>query len=64
MFGVAARGRRRSGGARSQWILESDLKETLDQTGDDGLAFLARGGQMGALMRAHPWANTPLGAPE
>ena len=26
------------------------------------LAFLARGGEMGALMRAHDWAETPLGS--
>ena len=29
-----------------------------------GPGFLAGGGQMGALMRAHPWAGTPLGPPE
>ncbi|MCC4613834.1 hypothetical protein [Xanthomonas campestris] len=29
-----------------------------------GLEFLAGGGEMGALMRAHDWAATPLGAPE
>ncbi len=27
-------------------------------------AFLANGGQMGALIRAHDWAGTPLGPPE
>ena len=27
-------------------------------------AFLAGGGEMGALMRAHDWASTPLGPPE
>jgi len=26
--------------------------------------FLARGGEMGALIRAHDWDSTPLGAPE
>ena len=25
--------------------------------------FLAGGGEMGALMRAHDWAATPLGSP-
>jgi PAS domain S-box-containing protein len=30
----------------------------------DALAFLARGGEMGARMRAFDWARTPLGAPE
>src|SRR5690242_20601349 len=28
------------------------------------LSFLAGGGEMGALMRAHDWTSTPLGAPE
>ena len=28
------------------------------------LAFLAGGGEMGALIRAHDWSSTPLGAPE
>jgi PAS domain S-box-containing protein len=28
------------------------------------LNFLAGGGEMGALMRCHDWASTPLGAPE
>ena len=28
------------------------------------LSFLSGGGEMGALMRAHDWAATPLGAPE
>lgn len=28
------------------------------------LAFLQGGGEMGALMRAHAWASTPLGPPE
>jgi len=28
------------------------------------LTFLVGGGQMGALMRAHDWAQTPLGPPE
>lgn len=27
-------------------------------------AFLAGGGEMGALIRAHDWSRTPLGAPE
>jgi hypothetical protein len=31
---------------------------------DSKLDFLAGGGEMGALMRAHDWAATPLGAPE
>ncbi len=26
-------------------------------------AFLENGGEMGALLRAHPWSTTPLGAP-
>jgi PAS domain S-box-containing protein len=30
----------------------------------DALAFLARGGEMGARIRAFDWAKTPLGAPE
>ena len=28
------------------------------------LAFLEGGGQVGALMRAHDWSGSPLGAPE
>ena len=28
------------------------------------LAFLEDGGQVGALMRAHDWSASPLGAPE
>src|SRR5215207_10950814 len=28
------------------------------------LAFLAGGGEMGALMRAHDWSRTPLGLPD
>src|SRR3978361_2223448 len=35
----------------------------LEPTGD-ALAFLAGGGEMGALMRGHDWAVTPLGSPE
>lgn len=31
---------------------------------DDALRFLARGGDMGARMRAHDWAATPLGPAE
>src|SRR3712207_5420060 len=31
---------------------------------DIRLNFLAGGGQMGALMRAHDWRRTPLGDPE
>lgn len=27
-------------------------------------SFLAGGGEMGALIRAHDWATTPLGAPQ
>ncbi|WP_372013456.1 response regulator [Pseudoxanthomonas sp. 10H] len=30
----------------------------------DKVAFLAGGGELGALMRAHDWAATPLGRPE
>ena len=30
----------------------------------NGPNFLAGGGEMGALMRAHDWASTSLGAPE
>ena len=30
----------------------------------DELSFLAGGGEMGALMRAHNWSDTPLGAPQ
>jgi PAS domain S-box-containing protein len=30
----------------------------------DRAGFLAGGGEMGALIRAHPWADTPLGAAE
>ena len=30
----------------------------------DALAFLARGGEMGARMRAFDWTKTPLGAPD
>jgi len=26
--------------------------------------FLAGGGELGALLRGHPWATTPLGRPE
>jgi PAS domain S-box-containing protein len=29
-----------------------------------GAGFLNGGGEMGALIRAHPWADTPLGPPE
>jgi PAS domain S-box-containing protein len=32
--------------------------------GEGGLEFLHSGGQMGALMRAHDWASSPLGTPE
>ena len=31
---------------------------------DDPLGFLAGGGEMGALMRAHDWSASPLGAPD
>ncbi|HEX6011657.1 MAG TPA: PAS domain-containing protein, partial [Geminicoccaceae bacterium] len=31
---------------------------------DESPAFLAGGGEMGALIRAHDWAATPLGPPE
>jgi hypothetical protein len=31
---------------------------------DEIPGFLAGGGEMGALMRAHDWAATPLGPPE
>ena len=30
----------------------------------DSLGFLAGGGEMGALIRAHDWSETPLGPPE
>jgi hypothetical protein len=30
---------------------------------DNAPAFLAGGGEMGALMRAHDWARSPLGPP-
>jgi hypothetical protein len=30
--------------------------------GDSTLDFLLGGGEMGALMRAHDWSRTPLGA--
>ncbi|HEY5723052.1 MAG TPA: PAS domain S-box protein [Allosphingosinicella sp.] len=30
----------------------------------EGLAFLADGGKMGALFRAHDWSSNPLGPPE
>ncbi|MFC3713337.1 PAS domain-containing protein [Sphingoaurantiacus capsulatus] len=32
--------------------------------GERGTVFLAGGGEMGALMRAHDWARSPLGPPE
>ena len=35
-----------------------------DQSADGRLDFLAGGGEMGALVRAHDWAATPLGPPE
>ena len=31
---------------------------------DESPGFLAGGGEMGALMRAHDWAATPLGPPK
>jgi PAS domain S-box-containing protein len=33
------------------------------QDGQDNAAFLTGGGQVGALMRAHDWSNSPLGQP-
>ena len=33
------------------------------RTPDPALTFLAGGGEMGALIRAHDWARTPLGPP-
>ncbi len=35
-----------------------------DQGAEGHLGFLAGGGEMGALVRAHNWAATPLGPPE
>ncbi|MBV1797498.1 sensor histidine kinase [Siccirubricoccus sp. G192] len=34
-----------------------------DEAAPDGKGFLAKGGEMGALMRAFDWAATPLGPP-
>jgi hypothetical protein len=35
-----------------------------DAHSENVLQFLAGGGELGALMRAHDWASTPLGRPE
>lgn len=40
------------------------VKTDLSHSPHDALAFLSGGGEMGALMRAHDWAATPLGPPE
>ena len=37
---------------------------SIRQPGADPLAFLARGGEMGAIMRNHDWTGLSLGAPE
>jgi hypothetical protein len=43
----------------------SEAAPTAGDRGAEGhLDFLAGGGEMGALMRAHDWAATPLGPPE
>ena len=40
------------------------MKPTTDDPEPEGPAFLADGGAMGALFRAHDWGATPLGPPE
>jgi PAS domain S-box-containing protein len=37
---------------------------TLSGRTQNPLAFLERGGEMGTLTRCHPWAQTPIGAPD
>jgi hypothetical protein len=46
--------------------LKNDKKTELGDhaEGGDFASFLAGGGEMGALLRAHRWADSPLGAPE
>ena len=42
----------------------SDLETASHSGGSAGLNFLAGGGEMGALIRGHDWAATPLGPPQ
>lgn len=41
-----------------------DLPRSADEASNDGLDFLAGGGTMGALIRAHDWSATSLGSAE
>ncbi|HEV7276565.1 MAG TPA: ATP-binding protein [Devosiaceae bacterium] len=42
----------------------NDRQQSASDHHDGSLSFLAGGGEMGALIRAHDWASTSLGAPE
>jgi two-component sensor histidine kinase len=44
--------------------LKDDLVRNAESGAEGRLDFLAGGGEMGALVRAHDWAATPLGPPE
>ena len=42
----------------------ADIKGAKGRPAAPSCEFLAGGGEMGALMRAHDWSRSPLGAPE
>ncbi|MGC1776339.1 MAG: HWE histidine kinase domain-containing protein [Xanthobacteraceae bacterium] len=44
--------------------VQGGITPNADRVPEGRLNFLAGGGEMGALMRAHDWAATPLGPPE
>ena len=44
-------------------MVEGEVRLALRRRDDDAPAFLAGGGEMGALMRAHDWTRSSLGPP-